>query len=103
LAGALEVIAVDHRFLSGIAGTNGFDGIAVAFLGGSGGVGIAAAALLFGGLMSGARYLQLQTSVPSAIAVVLQAILIVGAAARWPTIRARMGRPSVPVAPSEAG
>ncbi len=84
LAGALEVVSVEHRFLSGLAGTNGFDGIAVAFLGGASGIGIALSALLFGGLLSGARYLQMMTSVPSAIAVVLQAVLIVGAAAKWP-------------------
>lgn len=98
LAGALEVLSVHHRYLSGVAGTAGFDGIAVAFLGGASGWGIAASALLFGGLMGGARYLQMQTNVPAAIAVVLQAVLIVGAAARWPSLVRR--RPAVAPAPA---
>jgi ABC-type uncharacterized transport system permease subunit len=84
LAGALEVLSVDHRFLTGLAGSYGFDGIAVAFLGGTGVWGIAASALLLGGLLNGARYLQLQTNAPAAIGVVVQAVLIIGAAARLP-------------------
>ena len=87
LAGAIEALSVDHRFLSGLAGTYGFDGVAVAFLGAGSALGVAISALLFGGLMSGANYLQMQTSVPTAIAVIVQAVVVIGAASRWPALR----------------
>ena len=64
LAGAVEVMGVHHRYVQGIAGNYGFDGIAVALLGGLGGFGVVLSALFFGALASGAAFMQSQTDVP---------------------------------------
>jgi simple sugar transport system permease protein len=76
LAGAMEVLGVHHRFVQGVAGNYGFDGIAVALLGGLTGGGIALSALFFGALANGAAFMQLQTEVPDSIAVIVQAAVI---------------------------
>jgi len=83
LAGALEVLSIHHRFLSGVSGSYGFDGIAVALLGGMNGLGVAVSALFFGCLLSGANYMQMQTSVPAAVGVIVQAVIIAGAGLRF--------------------
>lgn len=91
LAGAVEVTGVHHRFVQGVAGSYGFDGIAVALLGGLGGGGVALSALFFGALASGASFMQLQTDVPDSIAVIVQAVVIVFVGIRtWG--RGRTGR-----------
>lgn len=77
LAGALEVMSVHHRYVDGVAGTYGFDGIAVALLGGMGGSGAIFSALFFGLLASGSDAMQSLTSVPAPISVVVQAIVII--------------------------
>lgn len=76
LAGAIEVMGVHHRYVQGVAGNYGFDGIAVALLGNLSGVGVALAALFFGALASGATFMQSQTNVPDSIAVIVQALVI---------------------------
>jgi len=80
LAGAVEVLGVQHRYLQGIAANYGFDGIAVALLGGLSAPAVVLSALFFGALASGSTYMQLQTDVPDSIAVIVQAavILLVG-------------------------
>ncbi len=75
IAGALEVMSVHHRYVDGLAGTYGFDGIAVALLGGSGG-GAVLSALFFGLLASGSDAMQSMTSVPAPVSVVVQAVVI---------------------------
>ena len=75
LAGAIEVIGIHHRYVDGVAGTYGFDGIAVALLGGAGG-GAILSALFFGFLSTGSDYMQSLTHVPAPVAVVVQAIVI---------------------------
>jgi simple sugar transport system permease protein len=77
LAGAIEVMGVHHRFVQGVQGTYGFDGIAVALLGGLDGYGVAVSALFFGFLANGAVGMQAQTDVPDAIAQIVQAVIIV--------------------------
>lgn len=76
LAGAIEVLGVQHRFVQGIAASYGFDGISVALLGGLTGPGVALSALFFGALASGSAYMQLQSRVPDSVAVIVQAIVI---------------------------
>ncbi len=76
LAGAVEVMGVQHRYIQGIAANYGFDGIAVALLGGLSGPGVVLSALFFGALSSGATYMRLQTNVPDSITVIVQALVI---------------------------
>ncbi|HEV2474520.1 MAG TPA: hypothetical protein VGS41_17715, partial [Chthonomonadales bacterium] len=88
LAGALEVMGIHHRYVEGVAGTYGFDGIAVALLGGLATAPVILSALFFAALVSGAAYMELQTGVPSSIAVVIQAVVIVAVGVRV------LGRPT---------
>lgn len=77
LAGAIEVMSVHHRFVEGLAGSYGFDGIAVALLGNLNGLGVTLSALFFGALANGAGFMQMQTDVPDSIAVLVQAVVII--------------------------
>ena len=76
IAGAVEVMGVQHRYAVGIAASYGFDGIAVALLGGLGGIGVILSALFFGGLASGSSYMESLTNVPAPISVIIQAVII---------------------------
>ena len=76
VAGAVEVAGVHHRYVDGVAGNFGFDGIAVALLGGLGGGGSILSAFFFGFLSTGSDYMQSLTGVPAPIAVVVQALVI---------------------------
>jgi len=76
LAGAIEAMGVHHRYVDGLAGSYGYDGIAVALLGGAGGAGAIFSALFFGLLASGSDAMQALTSVPAPVSTVVQAIVI---------------------------
>ena len=76
VAGAIEVMGVHHRYVEGVAGNYGFDGIAVALLGGLGGVAVTLSAFFFGFLAGGADYMETLTNVPNSIAVIVQALVI---------------------------
>lgn len=76
VAGAIEVMAVHHRYVLGVAGNYGFDAIAVALLGGMNGGGVTLAAFFFGALMNGASMMQNRSGVPDSIAVIVQATVI---------------------------
>ncbi len=80
LAGAIQVMGVHHRYVGGVAGTFGFDGIAVALLGNLSGPGVVLAALFFGSMAAGSGYMESVTNVPSPISEIVQAsvILLVG-------------------------
>jgi simple sugar transport system permease protein len=77
LAGAIEVMGIHHRYVGGVAGTYGFDGIAVALLGNLSGLGVIVGALLFGSLASGSLYMETTTRVPAPISEIVQAIVII--------------------------
>ena len=100
LAGVVEVLGIQHRFLQGIAANYGFDGIAVALLAGMSGPSIALSALFFGALASGSDYMQLQTDVPDSIAVIVQALVIlcvgIKVLRQSPLRAAASGPPSIP-------
>ncbi len=57
-------------------GSYGFDGIAVALLGKNSPVGALFAAILFAALRTGGRSMQFNTSIPSQIIIIIQAIII---------------------------
>lgn len=95
LAGAVETMAIHHRYVQGVAGNYGFDGIAVALLGGLTGPGVILSALFFGALASGAAFMQLQTEVPDSISVIVQALVII-----FVGVRFRRADRSVPLEPA---
>jgi simple sugar transport system permease protein len=87
LAGANEVLGLNHFLASGFSAGYGFDAIALALLGKSHPLGVVLAALLFGTLRSGATRMQSVASIPIDIISVVQALVIVFIAApaivRW--------------------
>jgi simple sugar transport system permease protein len=76
LAGAVEVLGVHHRFLDQFSPGYGFDSIAVALLGNLNASGVTLAALLFGGLKSGANEMYTQTQIPIMLVGVIQSVVI---------------------------
>ncbi len=83
MAGAVEVLGVHRRFLDAFSPGYGFDSIAVALLGGMNALGVTLAAILFGGLNSGALNMELITETPRQISGIVQAVVILAVAARY--------------------
>lgn len=87
LAGANEVLGVNHQLASAFSSGYGFDSIALALLGKSHPVGVMLAALLFGTLRNGATRMQSLAGIPTDIISILQALVIIFIAApaivRW--------------------
>jgi simple sugar transport system permease protein len=81
LAGATEILGVSKVVSPGISPGYGFDGIAVALLGGSSPLGVVLSAILFGVLRAGATPMQSATGIPIDLVVVIQALVIMFVAA----------------------
>jgi simple sugar transport system permease protein len=89
LAGAVEVLGVHRYFLAGFSPGYGYEGIAVAILGGSSPAGVVVAALFLGGLANGAVGmavdLDLSSEVGRSMVAVVQALVVLAVAVRrWP-------------------
>jgi simple sugar transport system permease protein len=76
LAGANEVLGVNHNLAFAFSSGYGFDSIALALLGKSHPGGVVAAALLFGTLSSGATRMQNVARIPVDIIDIIQALII---------------------------
>ncbi len=86
LAGGLEVVAVTGRLYDPFATGMGYVGITAALLGNTTPSGGAASALLFAALGAGSAAMQRDTGVPSPLATVVPALLVLGllaARSRW--------------------
>jgi simple sugar transport system permease protein len=87
LAGATQVLGIDHWVGVGYSAGYGFDSIAIALLGQSHPLGVVLAALLWGTLRSGATRMQSLAGVPVEIISIIQGLVIVFVAApaviRW--------------------
>ena len=85
LAGAIEIMGVQHRLLDGITSGYGFTGIVAALLGGLHPLGLIPASILFGGLLVGANEMQRTVQVPSSLinAILGLIVLFVSGAALW--------------------
>lgn len=77
LGGTLEVLGVQHRLLKGMASNYGFDGIAVALLGGNSPVGMFLSGILLGAMKSGGSAMQMFTKVPCSVVDLIRAMVIV--------------------------
>jgi simple sugar transport system permease protein len=78
LAGVIEVSYTYTRLKQSISDGYGFTGILVALLGQLSPIGVLIAAVLFSALSVGAQSLNVSLQVPSAVAGVLQALLVLG-------------------------
>jgi general nucleoside transport system permease protein len=87
LAGAGEVLGLNHTLPAAFSSGYGFDAIAVALLAKSHPIGIVPAALLWGGLRNGAGLMQVRSGISIDLIYVVQALVIVCIAAeqmvRW--------------------
>ncbi len=76
LAGANEVLGVNHSLALAFSSGYGFDSIALALLGNNHPLGVIFASLLFGTLRNGATNMQVAAGIPIDIISVLQAIIL---------------------------
>lgn len=76
LAGANEVLGVNHNLAVAFASGYGFDSIALALLGKSHPVGVVLSAILFGFLRNGAIQMQVLAGIPVDIISILQAFIL---------------------------
>jgi len=76
LAGAGNVLGLNHEIPASFSTTVGFDAITVALLGRSHPIGIMLSALLFGALRQGSQGMQIDAGVPSQLVDVVQATIL---------------------------
>jgi ABC-type uncharacterized transport system permease subunit len=76
LAGANEVMGLNHNLALAFSSGYGFDAIALALLGKSNPLGVVLAAIMFGFLRNGAIQMQLSAGVPVDIISILQAFIL---------------------------
>lgn len=81
LGGAGEIMGVHRRFIEGFSPGYGWDGLAVALVGGLNPLGVLLAAVLFGALRSGGMVMSRSTGVPLDLVSVLQALVVLFVAA----------------------
>jgi simple sugar transport system permease protein len=89
LAGAIQVLAFEHRFYPSVSSGYGFNALGVALLGGSSPAGLLPSAALFGVLNKGGTSIQVMDGVPKGItSVILGLLIIIAAAIRYRNTRA---------------
>ncbi|MGO8695548.1 MAG: ABC transporter permease [Rectinemataceae bacterium] len=76
LAGAIEVMGVQHRLMAGLTSGYGFTGIVAALLGGLHPLGLIPASVLFGALLVGADTMQRAVQVPSSLVMALLGLIV---------------------------
>jgi simple sugar transport system permease protein len=76
LAGAGNILGINHQMQASFSTTVGFDAITVALLGRSHPVGVMFAALLFGAMRAGAGQMQIKAGVPVELIDLIQAIIL---------------------------
>jgi general nucleoside transport system permease protein len=81
MAGANEILAVNHSLTTGLSSGYGFDSIALALLANNNPIGVIFSALLFGVLRNGATKMMLVSEIPIDIVTIIQALVIMFVAA----------------------
>jgi simple sugar transport system permease protein len=76
LAGAGNLLGINHQVSATFSTTVGFDSITVALLGRSNPFGVALSAIFFGGMRSGAGDMQVQAGLPTELVDVIEAVLL---------------------------
>jgi ABC-type uncharacterized transport system, permease component len=81
MAGANQILGVDHAMSTSVSAGYGFDSIALALLGNSTPIGVVFASLLWGVLNNGATQMMFTASIPISIISVIQSFIIIFIAA----------------------
>ncbi|MDD2430951.1 MAG: ABC transporter permease [Firmicutes bacterium] len=76
LGGAGQILGLHGRYIDGFSPGYGFDGVAVAILGGNSPLGVLFSALLFGLMRAGGMILDRTTNVPVDFVIIIQAAII---------------------------
>jgi simple sugar transport system permease protein len=76
LAGAGQLLGINHQLNAAYSTTVGFDGIAVALIGRSNPIGIVVTSLLFGAMRAGAGLMQIKSQIPPELVDVLQGTIM---------------------------
>lgn len=77
MAGANEVLGLNHNLAMAFSSGYGFDSLALALLGNNHPVGVVLSALMFGALRNGATNMQLKAGIPIDIISILQGLILV--------------------------
>ncbi|MDI3341453.1 MAG: ABC transporter permease [Sphaerobacter sp.] len=102
LAGAVQVLGINHRFIQGFSPDFGFTGVTVALLGRINPWGAAVAGVFYAVLINGASIMQQNTSVPYSLVSILQGILVLFMTAEgWVWLRRRRRQASPPARAAE--
>jgi ABC-type uncharacterized transport system permease subunit len=89
IAGAIQVLGVNGRFIDRFSPGFGFTGIAVALLGRNTAIGCVLAALFFGALSNGAAMMQLFSDIPLDLVNVLAGMVMIFAVVNFAGLRPR--------------
>jgi simple sugar transport system permease protein len=91
IAGAGEVLGVQYQLIDGFSSNLGFEGLAIAFLGGLQPLPVIIVAIYFGMVQNGATQLESELGVPASLALIMQAlpIIFLAAARGWMLVRGR--------------
>ena len=81
LGGAGEVLGVERRFIDRFSPGYGWDGLAVALIGGLNPFGAVLASILIGALRSGGLVMNMKTGVPTDVIFIVQSLVVLFAAA----------------------
>lgn len=77
LAGSVQVMSVNRRFVAGFSSGYGFSGIAVTALANDSAIGIILSGIIFGALKNGANYLNMTSRTPTEFVMVIQALVVI--------------------------
>lgn len=92
LVGMQQILGTNNYFPQNYEAQLGFTGIAVAFLGQNNPFGIVAAAVLWAVLSRGEDAIQIETTVPRELIIILQAILILSVVVSYSVAKRRIAR-----------
>ena len=92
LVGMQQILATKNYFPQNYESQLGFTGIAVAFLGQNNPVGIIAAAILWAVMSRGEVAIQIDTTIPREIVIILQAVLILTVVVAYQVAKRRIAR-----------
>jgi simple sugar transport system permease protein len=91
MAGAIEVVALHHRFYAAFSPGYGFDGITAAFLVNNQPGWLWLSGLLMASLRSADKWLQLSLGISPSVIVVMQAVVLLTVACSYPWATGRAG------------
>lgn len=82
IAGCIQIMSVQSRLIQLFAKEIGFNGVAVALLGGNTPIGIGVSSILFAALESGSSKMQMLAKVPNAVIYIIQSLVLMCIVAR---------------------